>query len=65
MATVLIVIFGEILPQAVFSRHALKFGSKITWLVYFFLYLLLITQVLDRCGYAIQLIICGTESKHS
>ena len=38
-STALIVIFGEIIPQAVFSRHALKLGSKATWLVYIFLYL--------------------------
>jgi metal transporter CNNM len=40
ISTGLIVIFGEIIPQAVFSRHALKLGAKTTWLVYFFLYLL-------------------------
>ena len=40
ISTALIVIFGEIIPQAVFSRHALKYGSKTTWLVYIFLYLL-------------------------
>lgn len=39
-ATGLIVIFGEILPQAVFSRFALVLGSRTTWLVYIFLYLL-------------------------
>ncbi|HLC52297.1 MAG TPA: CNNM domain-containing protein [Candidatus Nanoarchaeia archaeon] len=39
VSTALIVVFGEIVPQAVFSRHALKFGSRATWLVYFFLYL--------------------------
>jgi len=40
IATGLIVIFGEILPQAVFSRFALKFGAKTAWLVYLFLFLL-------------------------
>lgn len=30
-ATVLIVLFGEILPQAVISRHALWFGSRTVW----------------------------------
>lgn len=31
--TALITVFGEILPQAVFSRYALKLGSSISWLV--------------------------------
>jgi metal transporter CNNM len=30
-ATALIVIFGEIVPQAVISRHALWFGSRTVW----------------------------------
>ena len=41
VATVLIVIFGEIIPQALFSRHALRFGGYlaipvqvIVWLMY-------------------------------
>ncbi|MBU1167008.1 DUF21 domain-containing protein [Patescibacteria group bacterium] len=38
-ATALIVVFGEIVPQAVFSRFALTLGSKITWLVRFFMIL--------------------------
>ncbi|MBI4152393.1 HlyC/CorC family transporter [Candidatus Woesearchaeota archaeon] len=38
-ATGLIVIFGEILPQAIFSRHALEFGARFAWLVSFFFYL--------------------------
>src|SRR3989338_4425765 len=37
MATGLIVIFGEIVPQAIFARHALQFGAKFSWLVYPFL----------------------------
>jgi metal transporter CNNM len=32
-STVLITIFGEIIPQAVFSRHALRLGSKVAPLV--------------------------------
>lgn len=40
VATGLIVIFGEILPQAFFARHALKFGAKCTWLVWIFLIIL-------------------------
>src|SRR3989339_210431 len=34
LCTILIVIFGEIIPQAVFSRYALKVGSKMAWLVH-------------------------------
>lgn len=33
IATSLIVIFGEILPQAVFSRFALSFGARFVWFV--------------------------------
>lgn len=33
IATVLIVIFGEIIPQASFSRYALTIGAKLSWLV--------------------------------
>ena len=40
MATVLIVVFGEIIPQATFSRHALKLGSKFVWLVRIFIFIL-------------------------
>ena len=39
VSTGLIVVFGEIIPQAVFSRHALRFGARLSWLVYFFFYL--------------------------
>jgi len=31
MATALIVVFGEIIPQAVISRYALWFGAKTIW----------------------------------
>jgi metal transporter CNNM len=31
MATTLIVLFGEIIPQAVISRHSLWFGAKTLW----------------------------------
>ena len=40
MATVLIVIFGEIIPQASFSRYALILGAKFAWLVRIFLLIL-------------------------
>lgn len=40
ISTVLIVIFGEILPQAIFSRFALSLGSKTVWLVKIFIFLL-------------------------
>lgn len=33
IATTLIFLFGEIIPQAVISRHALKFGAKTAWIV--------------------------------
>lgn len=40
LATGLIVLFGEILPQATFSRHAMKFGAKLVWLVKIFMFIL-------------------------
>lgn len=40
IATGLIVIFGEIMPQAIFSRYALKLGAKVSWLVQIFIYIL-------------------------
>lgn len=40
VSTVLIVIFGEIIPQAFFSRHALTLGAKTVWLVKIFIFLL-------------------------
>jgi len=39
-ATALIVIFGEIIPQAAFSRYALILGAKFAWLVRIFLLIL-------------------------
>jgi metal transporter CNNM len=39
VSTALIVIFGEIIPQAVFSRFALALGSKTVWLVRFFIFI--------------------------
>lgn len=40
ISTVLIVIFGEILPQAFFSRFALTLGAKTVWLVKTFIFLM-------------------------
>ena len=40
ISTVLIVIFGEILPQAFFSRFALTLGAKTVWLVKIFIFLM-------------------------
>lgn len=40
LATSLIVIFGEIVPQAAFSRYALQVGAATAWLVKFFMVLL-------------------------
>lgn len=40
IATGLIVIFGEIIPQATFSRFALKVGAKTAWLVKGFMVIL-------------------------
>lgn len=40
IATALIVVFGEITPQAIFSRFALKLGSQTAWLVRIFIFML-------------------------
>ena len=40
LATGLIVIFGEIIPQATFSRYALQFGANTAWLVKIFIFVL-------------------------
>ncbi|MDD3006069.1 MAG: hemolysin family protein [Candidatus Pacebacteria bacterium] len=40
LAISLIVVFGEILPQAVFARHALRLGSKFIWVVKIFIFIL-------------------------
>lgn len=39
-STLLITIFGEIFPQAVFSRFALQLGSRVVWLVKIFIFIL-------------------------
>jgi len=38
ISTTIITIFGEIIPQATFSRHALKMGAEFIWLVKIFSY---------------------------
>ncbi len=53
LATAMIVLFGEIIPQAVFSRYAMKIGSKFVWLVKIFIFLLYpvcwpLSKILDR-----------------
>ncbi len=40
VATALIVVFGEIVPQASFSRYALTLGAKFVWLVKIFIFIL-------------------------
>lgn len=40
VSTFLITIFGEILPQAFFSRFALTFGSKLVWLIKIVIFIL-------------------------
>lgn len=40
VSTGLIVVFGEIIPQAVFSRFALTLGSKTVWLVKLFIFIM-------------------------
>lgn len=39
VATILIFLFGEVLPQAAFSKHALYIGSKTAWIVKIFLFI--------------------------
>lgn len=53
VATSLIVIFGEIVPQALFSRYALKIGSKFVWFVKILMWVLYpicwpMAKILDR-----------------
>lgn len=40
ISTGVIFIFGEVLPQALFSRHAFTVGSKTTWLVKIFMFIM-------------------------
>ena len=53
MATGLIVIFGEIIPQASFAKYAMWLGSKTAWLVKIFIFILFpicwpLSWILDR-----------------
>ena len=53
VSTGLIVVFGEIIPQASFSRHALLVGAKMAWLVRLIILLLYpvtypISWILDK-----------------
>lgn len=53
IATGLILVFGEIVPQAAFSRYALRVGAKMAWLVKIFIVLFFpvcwpISWVLDK-----------------
>ena len=40
VATALIVVFGEILPQAIFNRHAIYLGARVVWIVRVFMFVL-------------------------
>lgn len=40
VATALIVVFGEILPQAMFNRHAIYLGARVVWIVKVFKFVL-------------------------
>ncbi|MEK6828802.1 MAG: hemolysin family protein [Nanoarchaeota archaeon] len=40
ISTGVIFIFGEVFPQALFSRHAFKVGAKTAWLVKIFMFLM-------------------------
>ncbi len=53
IATALIVVFGEIIPQASFARYALQVGARTAWLVKIFIFILFpicwpISWVLDK-----------------
>ena len=49
-STATIVIFGEIIPQAVCARYALAIGARTVWLVQIFKYILIIiTWPMAKC----------------
>ena len=54
ISTAIITMFGEIMPQSFFSRHALLVGASLTWYLYIFLILTFpisfpIAAILDKC----------------
>jgi metal transporter CNNM len=53
VSILLIVLFGEIFPQALFARHALRLGPKFVWLVEIFIFIFYpvakpLSVILDR-----------------
>lgn len=53
VSIVLIVLIGEVFPQAIFAHHALKLASKFTWLVEIFIFIFYplakpLSMVLDK-----------------
>ncbi|MBU2025221.1 DUF21 domain-containing protein, partial [Patescibacteria group bacterium] len=53
LATFLIVVFGEIFPQATFYRYAMKIGHYTVWLVKFFIFIFYpvcwpLSKILDK-----------------
>lgn len=69
LSTILIVIFGEILPQAFFSRYALTLGAKTVGLVKTFIFIMFpiaypLSVILDKLlGHEIQTIWSKREIK--
>ncbi|KNC49987.1 metal transporter CNNM4 [Thecamonas trahens ATCC 50062] len=69
LSTVLIVIFGEIMPQAGCSRHGLMVGAYTVWIVKVFMFLMAplawpISKVLDRVlGHEVGTIYTKTQLK--
>jgi metal transporter CNNM len=54
VSTGIITIFGEIVPQALCSRHALFIGAHTTWYIYLFIFITFplsypISAILDKC----------------
>jgi metal transporter CNNM len=54
ISTGVITIFGEIVPQAICSRHALFIGAHTTWYIYIFIFITFplsypISAILDKC----------------
>ena len=54
VSTFVILIFDEIIPQAVFKRYGLPLSASLTWLIYFFIAVTFIvafpiSAILDKC----------------